>query len=230
MIKYIWHNLGLGDHIICNGLVREVLETCDTVVVCCYAHNENNIKFMYRDEPRIQVLPFIDEASLRSFKNNNQNICWVFAGQENFKFEELINAGVTFDAAFYKCVDVEFYNKFTKFYIQRDLDAEKNLYEKLNPDNEPFIYVQDDPTRGFSLDMSKIRSDLKIIQNDTSYRIFDYLSLLERAEEIHIMESSFHVLIDSYRLTKPKLFLHKYVRNYPDWCVPVGLSRFIEVR
>jgi hypothetical protein len=185
---------------------------------------------MYRDDPRISVIAFPDDNSVWAFIDNNKGLEWVIAGQKNPKFGELVTIGMTFDAAFYTCANITFHNKFSEYYFERDLEAEIKLYESLNPDDEPFIYVQDDPLREFSLDAGKFRQDLKIIYNDKSHRVFDYLTLLEKAEEIHIMESSIHTLVDSYRITTPKLHLHKYVRNYPDWCVPIGLNKWIEVR
>ena len=45
--------------------------------------------------------------------------------------------------------------------------------------------------------------------------IFDYLTILENAKEIHCIESSFLFLIDSFNF-KGKLFNHRYARQYPE--------------
>lgn len=229
MTTYVYHHLGLGDHIICNGLVRSLLHTSESIVLLCYSHNETNVRYMYRDEPRITILPFDNENLIISFIENNSAFDWRIIGQRDPKFNELVSTGTSFDAAFYEIAKVPFHHKFTKFYLQRDLEAEETLYQTLNPNNDPFIYLQDDADRGFNLNLNIIRKDLRIIKNDISFKVFDYLTLLERAQEIHLMESSVHALVDNYRLVKPKLFLHKYVRNYPEWCAPVGLNNFTEI-
>ena len=44
---YIYHHLGLGDHIICNGLVRFLQKKHNQVSLFCYQHNIENVSFMY---------------------------------------------------------------------------------------------------------------------------------------------------------------------------------------
>ena len=64
---YIYHHLGLGDSIACNGLVRHILEISDNttnIFVFCKKNFFKIIKFMYRDQSRINLIPLennIDE-------------------------------------------------------------------------------------------------------------------------------------------------------------------------
>ena len=41
------------------------------------------------------------------------------------------------------------------------------IMEELNPNNEEYVFIHDDINRGFSIDRNKIRTDLKIIENNT---------------------------------------------------------------
>jgi len=43
--------------------------------------------------------------------------------------------------------------------------------------------------------------------------IFDFLMAIEKAKEVHVMNSSFSSLIDSMMLKTNKLFLHEYART-----------------
>jgi hypothetical protein len=236
--KYIYHHLGLGDHIICNGLVRHFTEDFDKVIVFCKTQYKDNIEYMYRDDKKITVLDFPDDSDIIRYISNSSDIFLnlvvaghgpkVFPGLRNI--DEYINGmGLTFDRAFYEMAGVPFEYRFSKYYFERDLDRESYVYEQLNPNNEKYIYIQDDASRGFAIDRSKIRTDLKIIENDMRFNIFEYLKILENAEEIHIMESSIQNLINSYWFDKPELFLHKYVRNYPPLIVPVGQKEYKEI-
>jgi hypothetical protein len=65
--------------------------------------------------------------------------------------------------------------------------------------------------------------------NDKQFNVFDYLTLIENAEEVHFMQSSFKELICSYKLDKPVLYQHNYVRNYGPEMNSSGLNSFIEV-
>ena len=70
---YIYHHLGVGDSLFCNGLVRHFAETYDKVYVFCFPHNLEKVSYMYRDNPNIRMVP-MEEPAIRSFmKINTQN-------------------------------------------------------------------------------------------------------------------------------------------------------------
>jgi hypothetical protein len=56
----------------------------------------------------------------------------------------------------------------------------------------------------------KKEQNIKIIENDVRYTIFDFLKVLENAEEIHMMQSCFKELINSYVLEKPNIYIIKF--------------------
>ena len=57
---YIYHHLGLGDHINCNGLVRTLLKnkvkSNGNLYLLTKTQYNEMISFMYRDEPRIKIV------------------------------------------------------------------------------------------------------------------------------------------------------------------------------
>ena len=64
----------------------------------------------------------------------------------------------------------------------------------------------------------------KVIRNDYQFGMFDYIKLLENAEEIHMMQTGFLDLVNSYKMDKPKVYRHNYVRNYPAAIHSKGLN------
>ena len=101
-----------------------------------------------------------------------------------------------------------------------------DLYKTLNPNDEDFIFVHEDPDRGMFLDKSRIRQDLKIIGNNKQFLIFDYIYLLSKAKEVHVMQSSIKDMINSYSFPNTKFILHNYVRNYDSYANTKGLNQF----
>ena len=77
--------------------------------------------------------------------------------------------------------------------------------------------------------MSKVTDEYKIITNDFRFRMFDFIKLLENAEEIHTMQTGFLDLINSYKMDKPKIYRHNYVRNYPESIHSKGLNTVIGI-
>ena len=223
---YIYHHLGLGDHIICNGLVRHFAKENDNVFVFCKDQYRDNVEYMYRDSKNIHVISLDSDHSVNMYINNNdlgpQTLIVGHSAIDSY----MINESLSFDRAFYRMAGIDFNVRFNEFYIERDFDKENELYEKLNPSNEPYIFVHDDATRGFAIDMGKVRSDLKIIRNDNSYLVFDYYKIIDQAEEVHVMESSLSSLINSYRFNNTKLIRHHYIRGYGPLMTPAGINEY----
>jgi len=215
-MKYIYHHLGLGDHIICNGLVRHLQKQHKKVSVFCKYHNTINVSYMFRDNEDIQVIGVNDDEDVINYI------------QKNKISNELIVVGFNklslvehkrFDEGFYKSVDLPFSYRFEKFYVERDLDLENKILDELNPKKEKYIFVH-------GVDLSRVRKDFKIIQNPIQYNIFNLISLIENSEEVHLMESSLKNLVNSYKMEKPNFFYHQYSRNYPEYNNTQGLNNF----
>lgn len=227
--KYVYHHLGLGDHIICNGMVRHFCSLHNFIYLFCYTHYASNLEFMFRDVANIKLLPFDTENEIKNFIDNNKTVKnnLIRVGFENLL--SLPDNVITFDQGFYYLANLDFNLRYTKFYVVRDGYAEQKTYDYLNPQDEKFILIIDDPLRNFIIDRNKINTNFKIIENNVKFKLFDYFKLLENAEEIHCMQTGFMDLICSIVLTKPKIYRHKYVRNYSDFLHPKGLNTIVEV-
>jgi hypothetical protein len=179
---------------------------------------------MFRDLKNLTILDFKTEPEIVNYIiSNNIQEDLIRIGFENLH-QHLTYT--TFDKAFYKLARLDFDLRFSKFYFERDYSKEENLSKTLNPSGEKYAFVHDDPDRGYSID---IECDFNIIRNDKRFGLFDYIGLLENAEQIHLMQSSFKDLINSYKMDKPKIYQHNYVRNYPKSIHSVGLNYIEEI-
>lgn len=225
MEKYIYHHMGLGDHFTCNGLVRHYYKQFNKIYLFCYKHFEDNIKFMYRDLPNLQTIGLgsdieVDEYILK----NNLSDQLIKIGFD--KSRSLQHQVETFDLGFYVAENLPFSIRFDEYFVERNMDSELHLYQTLNPTDEDFIFVHEDPERGMFLDKNRIRQDLKIIGNDKRFLIFDYIYLISKAKEVHVMQSSIKDMINSYSFPDTKFILHNYVRNYDSYANTKGLNQF----
>ena len=217
--------MGLGDHFTCNGLVRHYYKQFEKIYLFCYKHFEDNIKFMYRDLPNLQTIGLgsdieVDEYILK----NNLSDQLIKIGFDKSRF--LQHQVETFDLGFYVAENLPFSIRFDEYFVERNMDSELHLYQTLNPTDEDFIFVHEDPERGMFLDKNRIRQDLKIIGNDKRFLIFDYIYLISKAKEVHVMQSSIKDMINSYSFPDAKFILHNYVRNYDSYANTKGLNPF----
>lgn len=223
---HIYHHLGLGDHIICNGLVRKIKENHDKVVVFSKTSNYENVSYMFRDDPNIIIKPFeTDELVSEHIQKNNISNNTLKVGFDNL----WIGNPKTFDIGFYNNANIPFECRFSHFKFLRNSEKEKEIIDTLNPNNDPFIFLHEDKKRGFLLDRNKIRKDLKIIENDLKFNIFDMLGLIEMSDEVHLMQSSIKDLINSFIIDKPTINYHTYVRNYPENYNTEGYNKIVKI-
>ena len=186
-------------------------------------YNVNNASDSITFDNKIIVLPIGQDYDVLNYINqNNLHSDLIIVGFNKQGFKD----AKTFDEGFYNTVNLPFEYRFTKFKFDRNTDKESEVYNELNPNNEPYIYVHDDPQRGFKIDRNKLNSNLKIIENDKRFLMIDMLKIIENAEEVHLMESSIKNLVNSYKMEKPKFFYHKYVRGYPEWNNTKSLNKF----
>lgn len=225
MEKYIYHHMGLGDHFTCNGLVRHYYKQFDKIYLFCYKHFESNIKFMYRDLPNLYTIGLNSDIEVDEYiLKNNVSDQLIKIGFD--KSRALQHQVETFDEGFYLAENLPFSIRFDEYFVERNMDKEMELYKTLNPTDEDFIFVHEDPERGMFLDKSRIRQDLKIIGNDKKFLIFDYIYLLSKSKEVHVMQSSLKDMINSYSFPNTKCILHNYVRNYDSYANTKGLNQF----
>ena len=215
---FIHHHLGLGDHFDCNGMVRHIQEKSGYNQVSIFSKDNyyDMVDYMYRDNTKIKVIK-IDK------NKEYEEVAKAIRGCDPDKNDFLVVGHHNYDHTakgkncweiFYDQINIPYSVRKSFFHLERDRDAEEKLLQKLNPKNLPFAFVHDDKDRGFVLDKSHIENkDLHIIENDTSENIFHFIGILEKAEEVHCMESSFKTLVDLY-CKQEKLFFHDF-RGHP---------------
>lgn len=199
---FIYHHLGLGDHIICNGLVRYLIAKCGlkTVSLIVKSSNINNIKRMYRDKPEIEFFIINDDSEFLQFYQDNKNTPLIKVG-----FDKCINS--QFDRSFYDSVKVPFVERWNSWYIERDEEQENAVLKELNIDYD-YIFVHNESSVGtFDLNISSHLKQIKPVKLTSEKSIFDWIKVIENAKEIHVINSSFAHLANSLTLSN-KLFYH----------------------
>ena len=208
MIKelYIYHHMGLGDHLICNAIVRDYSKKYDKIYLFCKHRNKNTIEFMYRDLKNIYLMLVEDDSQVKNYVFQNK-VNLLKIGFEN------LDMRLNFDESFYNQIKLNFGKKWSDFFLMRDLDSEKKLFNFFNLKEKEYIFVHDDSSRGFIIQEKFLSKDIKIIRPDKSlnFNFFDYIYTIENAKQIHCIDSSYSNLIDLLGINN-ELFLYKNTR------------------
>jgi hypothetical protein len=205
---YIYHHLGLGDHIICNGLIRNVCKKIHNVNLFVKPQYYDSVQFMYRDISNLKLIKADDSQVhdfLKDIPGDEQLI--VTTGKRT-------DMSKKFDEVFYNCTGLNFNRRWDDFYFLRDSVREDALYNELVM-TEDYAFIHDDNDRNFNIDDSGVSSDLQIVRpsKDATSNIFDYTRIIENAKEIHVIDSCFKHIIESIDTKAEKMFYYTSIRG-----------------
>ncbi len=185
-------HLGLGDHIICNGLVRELIPTLSekNVFLPAKLHNAPSVSWMYKDLINLFVVPINNDSEARSLTN-------VYKCKYEFISCDA-SESLAFDEAFYRKKQINFECRWTSFFCEPGPNS-KNLFIKLNPLNVPYRLVHDESSIGkYPLNLPN-DGLLTIRVQPLTNNLLDWCDLIRGASEIHAIDSSFIHLVESLR-------------------------------
>ena len=196
-------HLGLGDHIIQQGIVNVFHGIFDKFFVLCKHRNKASVQHMNKDLANVTIVPVggDKEANIRVRTFDGERmVCG--RGGKGWHFKR--NG---FDKVFYRQLGLNMSESFN--WEAQDGDQGESVLRKLYPERD-FCFVHDDPSRGYNINL---KTDLPIVRNTIqSQTVFDYLPLLREAKEIHCMDSSFALMIDRSNITQ-NLFIHRRIRE-----------------
>ncbi|MEN8846244.1 MAG: hypothetical protein ABF261_08210 [Candidatus Arcticimaribacter sp.] len=248
MKVFLANNCGLGDYILMNGATRYIAAQPDVEhvdLLCLSDHNKfMNVKWMYRDNPNITVHGepcngFGCDVQRRkikkrgkAFKNSEHR---VFAWEESIWRENMLRFGLDPDEKncwpelFYALHQAPFSARHEYFYVERDRAKEEELFEKLNLPPKYALCIDQACILNFNftpdtnLPVFK-PSDKSDIVSGCSETIFDWMAVVERASEVHTIDTSWLHLLKSMKLEQPKYYYH-----YRDTTVAINIrtSKYI---
>jgi len=222
-MKVFRGHMGLGDHIICNALVRHLAKE-DPIIVPVKMHNFISVKFMFSDNENIHVMPFSGDNDTDIYCKHiaaaGIKVIWNgHLGPSKKAWEE---SNSNFDRKFYEQAEVDFNLRWDGFKIPENSFDWKKLFHLRFPDIEPADYIflhNTSSTEVRQINEKYLQHDLIFVPDiEFTDNIFDYVGLLENAKEVHCINSSFICLADSLNL-RGELhyhFLPKDIYSYPS--------------
>ena len=175
-------HLGLGDHIICNGIVRMLRKEYDIVHMPVKHHNYDCVSDMFRDDDGIELISVRDDHEaikyLDIFRPHVEKIIGVGNYGPNF-----LHDAKSFDESFYKQLNLSYDLKWSYFKYQRDNEKENALLDSMHLP-ESYIFVHDDKHRNYEIDNSHFPKDVYVFRpthmfgEKTNTTIFVLIALL----------------------------------------------------
>jgi hypothetical protein len=225
---YLRPHLGLGDHIICNGMVRYFAETY-VIKMPCKKHNVSSVAYMFSDLPNVELIPVDNDYMANSWASfwsaKGWNVLMLGEYGRNFRLSE-----GHFDEIFYRQANISYATKWEKFKVPRRLEGEQKFYQDFYGFKGDFTFVHEDGKRKYLLRKELLNSSLPVVRPDQSFtnNIFDYCWILENATQIDCLDSSFSNLADLLSLKAIVKRIHMYAR--PDTVLPLHRQKWEYVK
>jgi hypothetical protein len=230
-------HLELGDSIALNGAIRYYSSKYDIVIMVCKKSYYKQISFMYSDLKNIIYYSLPDKNIYRNMTRyipyNNEikelfdkyNITYIPMGCFSLSLNPSMNY---FPTRIYDDLNLNPKIAYSHFKIIRNHEQENILYDKLiSIIGNKYIILIDDEKRKYIIDDIYLK-DLeypifKLSMNSTNKNkkldnirdpiVFNYIKILENAQEIISIDSSIPWLIDMLNI-QTKTTIHTYLR--PD--------------
>lgn len=190
-------NLGLGDAIICNGLVRFLAaqDLTRKIVLPCWERNLPTVRHMFSDLANVHVVAATDDTVAHSRTYEVLSI-----GLHNANWGRIAQ----WDEAFYRFADVPFGAKWDMFHVPES-GTELRTWG-------PVPLCHEDVERGFQIDLKRCSFNVMPAFIDRSELLLtDWRNVIRSAREIHVIDSAPMHLVELLPTTG-KLFYHKYAR------------------
>lgn len=210
---FVVNHIGLGDHIICNGIYRYHAQRNEDVEIPCYTHNLPSVKQMLGDVKNARIVEIRNDSEMLRLAEIREKSGWkvlrlgMFG--KNFDFDRWIQC-------FYQQAGMMAEDRYKYFVVPRVKSQEIQDVE-----GTPYVFMHEDPSRGLRIDCKKV-PQIRKIQPSRIGSVFKWMSIIEGAKEIHCIDSCFMCLCDLMNV-KCKKVLHRYARNVPlalirrDW-------------
>lgn len=221
-------NTGLGDQIVMNGGIRYLAECYDKVWLVTWENRARHAEYLYKDCPNVELytkpnIKHSRQASMRmeaahkeivkshpEFEIEPYKRCW-FCSQKDWaklakRFE--LPSNTIFPRIFYARLGVDYNKRYAFQKIPRDFKIEEQVYDLLEI-KKPYVFVVNDcRSSKFSID---INTD-KLIINPLDYPwwkdtlIYHWQKIIENADEIHTVNTSWFHLARTMQLQVPKFY------------------------
>ena len=182
-------NLGLGDAIVCNGMVRELAKVHERILLPCYRHLEPSVRWMFSDLPSVEFLP-VDADSVRDVEGWDTLCVGIHAVPQP--------PSPYFDEGFYQLAGIPFDCSWSSFYMPP---------RSIAFSGRPSVLVFESWSGGLA------RVPVEGVRPPPQPTIADLIPAIRAAAEIHCITSAPLHLVDRVQTFGKLFFWHNARRG-----------------
>jgi len=209
------HHLGLGDSIVCNGLVNYLSKEYNKIYLPVKGSIFSTIDYLYSENEKVKLFEISNE--------NREEDIYKFAVDKKIKILRVGYSNVKdvpFNLAFYKQLNMPYRYTYKYFSlpdgINKEIQLKDHLVKFYKVDSSNYSIVHNEyqwPGGTFELDKLDKKNTIYVTkESDIFKNILLYRKLIEDAKSIHCINGSFLHLVERVN-TKAKLYYHHVRKN-----------------
>lgn len=197
---FIAIHLGLGDAIVCAGLVRALAVSHPWIILPAKWHNLLSVSELFGDLKNVTVLGVKDDQDVRTWMK------WFGRGKS-----EVLGLGVFSVQPLRDDWDRQMYEQAGVWFGERWRGFKAPPLKGMEMAVSHIPFVHDDPKRGFEIKTEKLPGSWSYVEHNGK-TVWEHLDWLAKAPEIHVIDSCFLCLADCVETAAKRLVWHKYAR------------------
>ncbi|MAR64500.1 MAG: hypothetical protein CMB83_01015 [Flammeovirgaceae bacterium] len=211
----VYHHIGLGDIVICNGMVNYISTLADTLYLAVDKKFENQAEYLYSENLNVKII-----SDIPSGINDLSNFVETFASENDLNilkigWDAYSNRFLNppFYKAFYKQLKLPYKYSY-KFFEQPTYSDSENMLTrhlidvyKIKPQKKIKLIHNEASDKIYSLNLDTNNGIFVTKDSDIFNNIFLYRDIAKKVNEIHCINSSFIHFIDRIE-TDADLYYH----------------------
>ena len=202
-------HLGLGDNIVCNGLVNKISKYFEEIHLPVKDKYDEMIRFMFQNNKKIKFFNVsysnsTNDVFKHSLKNNLEILRIGFEKQGKEPF----------NTWFYKQIGFDYSDSYSYFNIPKNNEKSNLLYEHLlnfyeiKSESYNLVHCESHENTYSLKNVKNFKNIFVTKDSDIFNNLLHYDKIIKNAQEIHCINSSFLHLVDRLP-SKGNLFYHK---------------------
>ena len=208
--------MSLGDSFVLCGMVNHYADRCNELHVPADPKFYKTIKTLYQDHPNICVVAMPQDWHSEDLYVERHQLSRILRIDLVHSIIKNFDITPMWDIQLYSNYELSFGLRYSNFRLPKHIEGSEELYNELCG-GEPYILIHrysNDFPDGAPINIPAFRAagnlpDYRVIEirDGITDNMMQYVKLIENAQEIHCIPSSFHCLVDSVP-TKARLFFH----------------------
>lgn len=201
-----YSHLGLGDQIICIGLVNFLTKKYSKIYVPTKTQYFKMMKYCYKDNPKIEVFEIWRERAGVHDLQKKTKLPTIHSGHSK-------GCHPKYPWPFYTRNDFDYSISFDYFYLPKEGKEDQEMFEHLmniyNVSGDYILVGGECSERSYDLKIdSKLPQVHLKVSEDLHSNIFFYQKLIREAKETHLIDSAYLHLAERIRNKKGMLYYH----------------------